>query len=198
MIGIGGLYKEYAFVAYGILFWLIVYKNWKNWSQIIWKVFLTGCISFAPILLVNVYTYFAFDHYTYVNWYLAQRVYNFQNRPIEFIKSFGSIYTFGWFLFLPGMWVLFKRSKEIFQNKVINTDTLFLWLVLFSGSAVILWPVVTRVLFITMPGVVLVSSLAIQKLGKNRLYIIVPLLIIYIFTNYLMDAFVLNFVNLPF
>jgi hypothetical protein len=43
--------------------------------------------------------------------------------------------------------------------------------------------------------VVLISSLFIQKM-KNKNYLI-PLLIVYAFCSFLMDAFILDFINLP-
>jgi hypothetical protein len=191
MVGIGGLYKEYAFVAYGIVFWIIVWRNWKNWKGIIKKIVLTGLIAFIPILLVNVYVYTHFNHYTYLNWFLYQKVYAYQNKVVEFIKSFGSIYNVGWFLFLGGLYMLLKQTKNIFKDKNI----FFMWLVILSAFCVVLWPVVTRVLFIAMPAAVLVSCLLIEKI-KNRVYVITPILVVYVWVSFLMDAYILPTVNI--
>ncbi|MEK7669404.1 MAG: glycosyltransferase family 39 protein [Patescibacteria group bacterium] len=206
-IGIGGLYKEYAFVAYVIIFGIILYKNWSlqtdRWSKIFWKVFITGCLAFMPFLFMNVYTYYAFNGYTYLDWFLSNQTgYSYQNRTIEFIKSFGSIYNFGWFLFVPGFYILLKQTKEILQNKILDKDLknniVFIWLVILSSFSVLLWPVVTRVLFITMPAAVIVSSLFVQRIKKDRfLYIIIPIFILYFVSSYLMNAYILDFVNLP-
>lgn len=196
LVGVGGLYKEYAFVAYVIIFGLIVFKDWKNLLEILKKTIITGCLAFGPFFLLNVYGFFAF-HYTYLDWFFFnQGAYDYQNRFVEFIKSFGSIYNFGWFLFIGGFYLLLKRSREMFRERNINKDTLFLWLVILSCFSVLLWPVVTRILFITMPAAVMVSSLLIRKM-ENRIYIIAPLLLLYVISSYLMDAYVLDFVNLP-
>lgn len=203
VVGLGGIYKEYAFVAYPIIFGVLIFKclisqtteiNKKSkWLNTIWQVAVTGLISFLPFVLLNFWTYLKFD-YTYLDWFwFNQGAYDYQNRVVEFIKSFGSIFNFGWFLFFPGFYLLLKRWREIF----IDRNVFFVWLVLGSCSAVLLWPVVTRVLFITIPAIVLISSLFIKKLNnKQRLFLVLPLFIAYMISNYLMDAFVLNLVNI--
>ncbi len=191
LIGLGGLYKEYAFVAYLIVFAAILWKNWREWKKITVLVFVSGVLAFTPFLLANIYTYTHYNHYTYLNWFNHQKVYAYQDRLVEFIKSLGSIYNFAWFLFIPGLYGLLKRYKEVIKNK----DLFFIWLVILSGFAALLWPVVTRVLFIAMPGAVLVTTLFIEKV-KNRAYVIWPILFIYIFSSFLMDAFILDFVNI--
>lgn len=197
-IGVGGLYKEYSFVAYIILWGVLVFKNWGEWSKIFWKSVATLSIALGPFFVMNLYTYFYFGHYTYLNWFLYnQDTYTYQNRLVEFIKSFGSIYNIAWPLFLGGFYILIGKTIEIFKTKKMDINILFLWLVIISGFSVLLWPVVTRVLFITMPGIILVSSLFIKKI-ENNIYLVAPILVVYIITSFLMDAFILDFVNLPF
>ena len=191
MVGLGGIYKEYAFVALLPIFGVVIFKNWKRWLGILWRFAVAGFLAFTPFVLLNLWTHFKFD-YTYLDWFLYNHgAYDYQNRLVEFIKSFGSIYNFGWFLFLPGLYLLLKRWREALTDKKL----FFIWLTILSCGAILLWPVVTRVLFITMPATVLVSSLFIKKL-KHPLVIIMPILIIYMASSYLMDAFILNFVNI--
>lgn len=198
MVGVGGLYKEYAFVAYVIIFGILVFKNWQNWKAIIWKTFYTLLIALGPFVLMNVYTYFNFHQYTYWDWFLHnQKSYTYQNRVVEFIKSFGSIYNIAWPLFIGGFILFFRKVRLIFETKNIDKNVLFISLVLLSSFSVLLWPVVTRVLFISMPGIVLVSSLFIKRI-RDKNYILIPLLFIYTFLSFLMDAFILDFINLPF
>ena len=176
-----------------IIFGLILNSDWGNVKEIIRKVFITGLLSFLPFLFMNVYTFIYYDGYTYLDWFGHQQVYQYQNRVVEFIKSFGSIYNFGWFLFFPGMLLIIKRYKEVFSDK----NLLLVFQVLVSCFSVLLWPVVTRVLFITMPGVILVSCFFLQRIN-SRLYFIYPFVVFYIISGYLMDSFILDFVNLPF
>ncbi len=193
LIGLGGIYKEYAFVSYAVLFGVIIWSDWKNWKQIFWKVIVTGILSFLPFIILNIYSYISYNHYTYLDWVHHQKVYSYQNRVVEFIKSFGSIYNFGWFLFFPGLYLLLKRYQEMFKNK----DIFFIFLLLLSCLSVLAWPVVTRVLFITMPAAVIVSVYFMSKFKKYN-YLFILLLLVYVLSAYLMDAFILNFVNLPF
>jgi hypothetical protein len=195
LVGIGGLYKEYAFVAYVVVFGLIIFKNWRNWPKIFKKVFITLGLALGPFLLLNVYGFISF-HYTYLNWLLYNhKAYAYQNKIVEFIKSFGSIYNFGWFLFVGGFVILLQRTKKIFQTKDIDKNILFIWLTVLSCLSVLLWPVVTRVLFITMPATVLISCLFIKRINK---YLVLSIFVAYVISSYLMDAYILNFVNLPF
>ncbi len=193
-IGLGGLYKEYAFVAFIVLFSVIAWKDWKNWKNIFVKVFATGCLAFLPFLVMNVYTFYYFDGYTYLDWFLHnQNAYTYQNRIVEFIKSFGSIYNLLWFFILGGFYILIKNYKNIPRDK----NLLFMCFLILPCFSVLLWPVVTRVLFITAPTAILISSLFISKIEK-KLYVFLPVLMVYALLSYYMDAYILDFINLPF
>jgi glycosyltransferase involved in cell wall biosynthesis len=192
-VGVGGLFKEYAFMGYIVLFGLIVFLNRNDWRKMIRKIFMTGLISFVPIVMVNTYSYF-FYHYTYFSWLKAQDVYVYKSRIIEYIKSFGSLCTFGWFVFLGGAYYFFKNIGKIFKEK----ELLFISLVIVSASPVFLWKAITqRILFIAVPAVVLVSGLYIKEMRK-RWYVFVPILILYVLATYFMDSVILKVVNLPF
>ncbi|MDP2947362.1 MAG: glycosyltransferase family 39 protein [Nanoarchaeota archaeon] len=190
LVGVGGLFKEYAFLAYIVILGLIIFINWGHWKEIIKKIFFTGLVAFTPMIIMNIYSFFVYD-YTYLSWYSAQNTYDYQNKLVEYIKSFGSLYNFGWFLFIPGIYLLLKRSKEILKDQKL----FFIWLTILSSLVVFVWPVVTRVLFITLPATVLVSCLFLKKIDK-RWYMIVPLLIAYVLSSYLMNAYILDFVDI--
>jgi hypothetical protein len=191
IIGVGGLYKEYAFVAYVIVFGVVVWGNWGKWFEILKKLFVTGVLAFTPFILMNIYTFVYYGGYTYIDWMNFQKVYVYQDRVVEFIKSFGSIYNFGWFLFIPGFYILLKRYKDFIKDKRM----FFICFCLISCLSVLLWPVVTRVLFITIPAIVLVSALFIQKTEK-KVYLIWSILLAYVFCAYLMDAYILDNVDI--
>ena len=91
------------------------------------------------------------------------------------------------------MYILLKRTKEILKDEKL----LFIWLVISSSLVVFVWPVVTRVLFITIPAVTLVSTLFIKRINKYG-YLVAGLLVFYALSSYFMDAYILDFVNLPF
>ena len=49
---------------------------------------------------MNIYSLFVYD-YTYFNWLAFQGKYVYQSRLLEYIKSFGSLFNFGWLFFFP-------------------------------------------------------------------------------------------------
>lgn len=191
LVGVGGLFKEYAFLAYIVIFGLIIFTEKDRWFMIVKKTSLTFLISFFPMFILNLSSFFIYD-YTYLSWFFNQPDYIYQSNFLEYVKSFGSLYNFGWFIFIPGVYIFFQKSKRDLKNKKI----FFSWLVIFSSLPVFVWPIVTRVLFITIPAVVVVSSFFIKKIKKT--YYIIPILIFYIMSAYFMDAHILNYVNLPF
>jgi glycosyltransferase involved in cell wall biosynthesis len=191
LVGVGGLFKECALLAYVVIFFLVITNHWKQWLKILKLLIATTVMSFGPFLLVNIYSYFAYG-YTYFSWLSAQDVYVYPSRIVEYIKSFGSLYNFGFFLFIPGLYILLKNSKKVLEDKSI----LFIWLVIFSVLPISLWAAITqRVLFITVPALVLVSSLFLKKI-ENRWYIVWPLLGFYILASFLMDSYILKIINL--
>lgn len=192
-VGLGGLYKEYALVAFVVVFGLVVFTEWRHWSEMIKKIFLTAILSLGPVFVINIYSFYAY-HYTYLTWFFFTKdYYVHQNKFVEYIKSFGSIYNFGWFIFIGGMILLLKQYKRTLKDQKL----FFIWLVCASSLVVFVWPVVTRVLFITMPAVILISTLFIEK-NKKRWYLFVPIFILYVLSSFFMDSFILNFINLPF
>lgn len=196
-VSLGGIFKEYAFVACIVIACVIIWKCFGDYKKIFKKGIITILISFTPFILLNIYGHYVYD-YTYIDWFFFnQTAYDYQNRTIEFIKSFGSLYTFGWFLFIPGLYLLLKRLKKEVKDKKFDVNTVFICSVTLSSFAVLLWPVVTRVLFITVPALVMITCIFIKKVNVNY-WIIVPILVLYTISAYLMDSFVLNFINLPF
>ncbi len=196
-IGIGGLFKEYAFLATVVLGLVIIILNKNNLKNIFKLGFFSALISFVPIILVNIYIIERFD-YSYINWFTHQKtLYPGQNVIVELIKSFGSLYNFGWFLFVPGFYILVQRTAVIIKEKIEDKKIIFIWALLLSALPVLVWPPVTRVLFVTMPAVITVSCLFIKKID-SKWWIVLPLLSLYFVASFLMDSLILNFVNLPF
>ncbi len=191
-IGLGGLYKEYAFVAYFIVFGLILRSSWLKWGEIFRKTFITGLIAFLPFALMNIYTFIYYNGYTYLDWLNHQKVYEYQDRIVEFIKSFGSIFNFAWLLFIPGFYIFLKKYKE----GILDSRLFFIWLVFLSCFSVLAWPVVTRVLFITAPAFVFIICLFLEKIEKRKYYLVYSVLLVYIFCAFLMDAYILDHTNI--
>lgn len=197
VVGIGGLFKEYAFLGFVVAAMSVILVHWRNWMDICKRLCIASCIVFVPVVLLNVYIYSIYE-YSYFSWLANQEgLYPGQNIVIEYIKSFGSLYTFGWFLFVPGVYYFVKELKGVYYREDQYVSLLFVGLVVLSALPVFVWPVVTRVLFVTVPSLVLISCLFLREVGW-KLKIFIPVFILYSIASYLMDSFILDFVNLPF
>lgn len=199
LISLGGLWKEYAFLGLIVLFLTYIYLNYKKgWFKVLRTMFLAGIFVFSPILLLNLVVYLKF-HYTYANWFSYQAKYVYGSRIIEYIKAFGSLYNFGWFLFLPGLYIFSKKILNQYGNKLVddeNKKDLFVLFVLISTLPFLVWPAITqRVLFIVIPGVILVTSYFLEK-NTSKYYILIPILTLYVLSNFLMNSYILKIINL--
>jgi 4-amino-4-deoxy-L-arabinose transferase-like glycosyltransferase len=195
-VALGGVFKEYAPCAYiGIACSIALYKQ-EGWG-LVKKFFLmglTGALCLVPLIAANAYSWFAF-HYTYLDWWH----FNHTNQVAfpdsyleEYIKILGGIYNFAWLLFIPGLFLFWKRRKELSNNLSLQ----FIIVMALSSLPVFIWPPFQRIFFITVPAFALVCGLYFAHAGKRALFIIVPLLMTYVLTGYFMDAYVLPNVNI--
>lgn len=192
-VALGGLWKEYAFLAYVVIMGVIIYTQRLSKKKAVWLLGITGVCVMAPFILVNIYCYVKYD-YTYFSWLDQQKgLYPGQNILVEYIKSFGSLYNFSWFFIVGGIVLYIKKIKNILVDKKI----FFITLVALSALPVFMWPVVTRVLFVTAPALILISGFYIKEV-QYKWFIVYPILILSAVCGYFMDSFILDFVNLPF
>ncbi len=195
LAGAGALFKEYAFLAFVPIGLCYLYEQKFLWRAIggLWKGVLA---SFIPIILVYIYVFNRFN-YTYVTWLSSnQNEYVYPSRIIEYIKSFGSLYSILGLLFLGGSYVLYMYKKE---NKSEYSDKIFFYIVSICASALVvfIWPAITqRILSISVPAVVLTSTFLYKRYEKYW-YVFLIALMPYILLTFFMDSFVLSFVNLP-
>ena len=191
-IGVGGVFKEYALLGYIVLAGSILFLHWGQWMRLVRKLFVSGLIAAGPFVTMNIYSLFVYD-YTYFNWLAFQGKYVYQSRLLEYIKSFGSLFNFGWLFFFPSLYPLLKESGKPFRK-----ESVFMWLTLLSFLPVFIWDAITqRVLFITVPALIIVSSLFLERI-RHLLYLILALLVLFVLSAYFMDSFILDFINLPF
>ena len=190
-VGFGGIWKEYAFPAYIIILLSILFQYWRNWHKIIRSIFITGLISFIPVSILNMYVYLMYG-FTYYDWFSYQAIYVYKSRILEYMKSFGSLYNFGWFIFIPGFYLLIKNIKKIFKDESL----FFIFAAFLSIFPAFLWGAITqRVLFLAVPSIVIISSLFISKI-ERKWYFIAPVIVLYILSGYLMDSYILPMVNI--
>ncbi len=195
-IGIGALFKEYAFLAIIPIAFIIIYDNWPKVLKIVKDATVPALISLIPIFAIYIYVFNRFN-YTYIKWLSVNGVhYIYNSRIIEYIKSFGSLYNFLAFIVLIGLYCFIFQKKNNFTFE--KRTNVFFVSIIFSVLPVFIWPAITqRILFITVPAMTIFASFAIKKYEKYYIVFYI-LLALYIFMNFLMDSYVLPNFNLPF
>jgi glycosyltransferase involved in cell wall biosynthesis len=194
LIAIGGLWKEYVFLASVVLAGAIVIKYWGSWNRICRYVLLCAAVILLPTLILNLFVYYKY-HYSYFSWFKHQDIYTYSSRIVEYIKAFGSLYNFGWFLFLPGLFVFMKKSIRSVNKNEYSIQVVYILLILVSTIPFLIWPAITqRILFITIPGIILVSLFAIRYFKYDQYYTW-GILSLYTISNFIMNSVLLKVIN---
>lgn len=195
--GVGGLFKEYAFLGVIPIALVLIYENWPRVLAIIKKSVIPALFVLVPILIVYIFVYEKFN-YTYATWFSFNEGYyghSYSSKIIEYMKSFGSLYNFLAFFVISGGYYFIRDGKKLVPEKRTRT---FILLVIASFLPVFVWPAITqRILFITVPAMIVVASFLFKRFEK-KWWIFLPLLALYIVANFTMDAFILPNFNLPF
>ncbi len=195
-IGIGALFKEYAFLAIIPVAIILIYENRTNIFNIVKKAFVPALFSLMPVLLVYIYIFEKF-HYTYADWLsMNSEYYIYSSRIIEYIKSLGSLYNFLAFLVIGGAYYFLKNNKntEFLIDKKVK---IFVFSALASILPIFIWPAITqRILFITVPASLLIASFLFKKFERYW-WIFLLFLLPYVLMNFNMGIILLKF-NLPF
>jgi 4-amino-4-deoxy-L-arabinose transferase-like glycosyltransferase len=194
LIGLGGLFKEYAFLAYLPLFGSLIFIYWKEKMRLLSFIFLTGVFAFLPAVIMqwSVYADYGYSYFTRLTHEQSQFGYFYSSRVVEFIKSFGSLFNFGWLIFFAGL----AATYRFFQEKMDKNRLLFLILMFLSITPVFIWPGITqRVLAITLPFLALISGFAFKRFQRYWL-VIGTVLFLYLLASYTMDRYILPAVSL--
>lgn len=196
LVGIGGLFKEYALLGVIPIAGILIYENYNSFSRLIKQSYLPAILASGPILLVYVIIYLKFN-YTYLDWVNDSYKYGYSSslllRLTEYIKSFGSLYNLLAIFLASGFVVLCSKWRH-----VLVRERVFIVSVIASFLPVFIWGGVTqRILFITVPAAIIISCFFFER-HKNKLYLYYVILSIYISLSFLMDSVILNKINLPF
>lgn len=197
--GVGLLFKEYAVLGVVPIAVIIIFENFNksNIFDSIYNIFrkslIPAFLAVTPILLVYIYIYFKFE-YTYIDWLQTNHErYGSFNKIVEYIKSFGSLLNILGILFIFGFYAIFQKWKELSLEIKIFILASFV-----SVLPVFLWPGITqRVLFVSVPAIIIASSFFIKKFEKHNKYFVILFLLYFLISLY-MDSFILKFINLPF
>jgi len=192
LIGVGGLFKEYALCAYVVVAGSICIVERGKWLRLAGLVAATGMIAIAPFLLANLGTWLLF-HYSYLNWWAynqtRQSIYP-DSRLDEYIKVLGSLYNVAWIFGLGGLIIFWRRRKEVRHNTTLQ----FIILVILSSMPVLVWPPFQRVFFITAPAFAIVAGLFFKRV--TRYWLLLPIFVAYALFAYLLDAYIFKMVNI--
>lgn len=188
-IAAGGLIKEYAFFAAIFVACVLIYKHLLKERQ--WRIFLkrsalSAALAVVPILLVYFVAYFKFG-YTYLDWFAFNEVKYPRTGLVELVKVFGSLFTFGWFLFLLGVasWWKLKFRPLL--------PVIFLFV---STLPLLVWPVTTqRIQFLVLLAPILICGLAVKE--SRKFWLVVSVLVaLCILSAFAMDSYILPSVNI--
>lgn len=193
-IGMGGLWKEYAFLAAIPLLGALFLRERKRPLVFVPRFIQAVLLSSLPIIVLYFFVYTGYG-YTYANWLgFNQDHYgaSYLSRIVEYVKVFGSLFTFGWFLALPGLYLVLRKGEQI-----LGLERLwFLALVFISGLPIFLWPAITqRVFFVSVVFLVLLATLALKYYERYLSYLL-PLVLLYVIAGYAMDGIILPWVNI--
>lgn len=189
-VAIGGLIKEYAFFASIFIACTLVYKylihGEREWKKFFTHAMFSGLIATLPVVVVYAIVYWHFG-YTYLDWFAFNEVKYPRSGLFEYVKVFGSLYTFGWLLLLIS---LVRIKREDFKA------LLPLVFVFISTLPLLLWPVTTqRIQFLVLAAPIALSGLVAREM-RRYWPVITILVVLYVLCSYNMDSYVLPHVNI--
>ncbi len=194
VIAVGGFFKENAYMASIPIGAILLFEYYKQPLTFLAKSVPLAVLVVGPAVLQHLHIYRVYG-YTYEYWiHVSQDFYEYSSLIVEYIKSFGSLLTFLAPVALVGAYEFVRR---FFDPTFSNKKKVFLVSVLASSIPAVLWPAITqRVIFLAVPGLILLAGLCIKRF-EQFWYAFLPLIFLYVLAALTMDSFILNYVNLP-
>ena len=192
-VGVGALFKEYALLATIPIAVILIWKYRRSPLKILRRAITPTILALLPLALVYACVFKSFN-YSYIDWLsFNQGYYTYPSRVVEYIKSLGSLYNFSSLLVLGGVCILVRQGRELDSRA-----KLFMSGVLISILPAFFWPAITqRIMFVTVPAMLLITAVFIRKYEKHWLYF-TPIVALYTLSSFAMDAYILPNLNLPF
>jgi len=193
MVGLGGLFKEYAFLGAVAIAVYVICESYHSWNDLAKKAVKTASLALIPTAMVFVYVYFRFG-YTYADWFGTNHEhYVYNSRILEYIKASGSLFNFLAFPVIGGAW-LWLRRKIVLDDRA----QVFVIAAIVSFLPIFFWPAITqRILTAAVPAGIIIAGFAFKR-TESRWVVWLPVLAVYIIASFFMDSYILNAVNLPF
>ena len=208
-VGIGGLFKEYAFLGSIPIGIFLLYENWPYVGAYLKKIIIPTLIVIIPSVILHLTVYYSYG-YTYLDWLdFNQGYYVYQSRIIEYIKTFGSLFNILGIVSVFGIYYFVHNKKSPVPCSPADElgippptaggskrDRVYIISLILSVLPILFWPAITqRIVFITVPILTILAGFAVKKYEKYWSFI-VPVLIVYILLSFNMNWF-LNVVDLP-
>lgn len=192
-VGIGGLFKEYVFLALPSLVVFVWYEHRASFALFLKKIIPLMLLVFIPVLMLHVWVYIKFG-YTYLDWFgTNNEAFGYKNWLVNGIKSFGSVLNLTILGFVWGAYLLWSKTGEFISPK----NKIFLLATILSILPIFIWPSLTqRVVTTAIVPFILMSCIVVKKY-ENLIHIFVPIIAAYAVINFLMEPHILNFINLP-
>ncbi|MSU73680.1 hypothetical protein EXS56_00910 [Candidatus Kaiserbacteria bacterium] len=194
-VAVGAFFKENALVGAIPIAVILLYENFQSPRRFLLRSIPLGLMVLLPVTLYHWMIYVRYD-YVYTEWVqLTRDLYHYPSRTLEYVKSLGSLLTFLAPLSLIGAWY-FVRS---FGSSTLDAKSrVFILSVVLSALPALAWQSITqRVLFMVVPGCVLLACIFIKR-HERYWYAFLPVALLYILAGFFMDSLILDFVNLPF
>lgn len=196
MVGVGGLFKEYALLGVVPIATILIYENSRSLLLLIKSSYKPAIIASVPIITLYIYVYFRFG-YTYADWVVDSYKYKYSSslilRVAEYIKAFGSLYNLLAIFVILGFWNFWK-NREMVDKKI----KVFLFGAVLSVLPVFVWGGITqRILFITVPVLIIFAGFFFKS-NPKYLNVSYVALVVYLILNIIMDSYLLPKINLPF
>lgn len=192
--GVGGLYKEYGFLGL-IPIGIVLLREYRTApARTLGRLVRVTAIGLTPLLISWIYVYYAYG-YTYLDWFrfnTAQYAVSYAKQVVEYIKVFGSLFTFGWFLALPGIYLLLRRAWAEYTLAV----RAFVLGFFFSALPVFVWPAITQRIYFVPVAFLSFTACVFLKRHERYLAYLLPLLALYLLVSLFMDQYILPKVNI--
>lgn len=195
VVAVGGFFKENAYMAAIPIGTILLFENYNKPLTFLAKSIPLGLLVVTPAVYQHIHIYREYG-YTYTYWIrISQDLYEYNSIIIEYIKSFGSLLTFFAPVALLGAYEFIRR---LFDQALETRKKVYIVAVLVSSIPAVMWPAITqRVIFLAVPGLILLAGLAIHR-WQRHWYAFLPFVALYAIAGLTMDAYILDLVNLPF
>jgi len=159
---VGGLFKEYAFVALLPIAIVLIVEHGRNFVALVRASWLPALIACIPVALVHTAVFLTY-HYTYLDWYRYNtHQYAYHAQFSESVKSVGATLQL---LLIPAVLGVFYFLRS-YQKIELDRRT-FLLSIIPPAFVALAWPSVTeRLMFLAVPTAAVFACLFFKRHGS--------------------------------